>query len=131
MFKKIMVAYDEGGASDKALDAAIELARATTGEIYIVSAYMTVDNPTRPEYLEKIQSQAAKKVAKEGITVFKKLEAGGKVLGETLSQIADDLKVDIVIMGSNNRGTVGRFMFGSVSDYLSHNLGCPVLIVKD
>ncbi len=130
MFKKIMVAYDEGKASDRALDAAIELAQATSGEIYIVSAYMTVDNPTRREYLEKLQTEAAKKVEQKGLAAFKKLEAGGKVLGETLARIADNLKVDIVIMGSNNRGAVGRVVFGSVSDYLSHNLSCPVLIVK-
>ncbi|MEA4926100.1 MAG: universal stress protein [Syntrophomonadaceae bacterium] len=130
MFKRIMVAYDEGKASDRALDAAIELAQATSGEIYIVSAYMTVDNPSRREYLEKLQTEAAKKVDQKGLTTFKKLEAGGKVLGETLARIADDLKADIVIMGSNNRGAVGRVVFGSVSDYLSHNLSCPVLIIK-
>jgi Universal stress protein UspA and related nucleotide-binding proteins len=125
-----MVAFDEGKAADKALDTAIELAQATSGEIYIVSAFMTVDNPTRREYLEKIQTAAAQKVSQKGIQVFNKLEAGGKVLGETIAQIAHDLKVDLVVMGSNNRGAVGRVMFGSVSDYLSHNLSCPVLIVK-
>lgn len=130
MFQKIMVAFDEGKAADKALDTAIELARATSGEIYIVSAYMTVDNPARQEYLEKIQTDAAQKVSQKGIKVFNKLEAGGKVLGATLAQAAQVLKVDIVVMGSNNRGAVGRVMFGSVSDYLSHNLSCPVLIVK-
>ena len=130
MFRKIMVAYDEGKPADKALDTAIELAKAMSAEIYIVSAYMTVDDPTRREHLEKIQSEAARKVAQAGIKAHKKLEAGGKVLGETIAQIADDSKVDLVIMGSNNRGVVGRFMFGSVSEYLNHNLNCPVLIVK-
>jgi len=130
MFKKILVAYDEGTVAGKALDTAIELAKATSGEIYIVSAFMTVDNPTRREHLEKIQSKAAEKVIQEGITVIKKIEAGGKVLGETIAKIAEDLDVDIVVMGSNNRGVVGRLMFGSVSDYISHNIGCPVLIVK-
>lgn len=130
MFKKIMVAYDEGKAANRALDTAIGLAKAASGEIYIVSAYMTVDNPTRREYLEKIQSAAADKVAQEDIAVFKKIEAGGKILGETIVKIAEDLNADIVVMGSNNRGVVGRLMFGSVSDYISHNIGCPVLIVK-
>lgn len=130
MFKKILVAYDEGRAAGKALDTAIELAQATSGEIYIVSAYMSVDNLGRHEYLEKIQAEAAEKVGQAGIAVHKHIEAGGKELGKTIAKIAEDLEVDMVVMGSNNRGAVGRFMFGSVSDYVLHNVAGPVLIVK-
>lgn len=130
MFKRIMVALDEGVVSNRALDAAIEIAKAMSGQIYIVSAYMKVDNPNRPELLAKIQSQAAEKVSSEGIVVHKQLAAGGKVLGETIIQLANDLNVDMVIMGTNNRGFVGRLMFGSVSDYVVHNLRRPVLIIK-
>lgn len=130
MLKKIMVAYDEGVIAAKALDTAIELAKATSGEIHIVSACMSVDNPARREFLEKIQSEAAEKVVQEGITVFKKVAAGGKVLGETIAKMAEELNVDIVVIGSNNRGAVGRLMFGSVSNYILYNLSRPVLIVK-
>lgn len=130
MFRKIMVALDEGPVANKALDAAIELAKAMSGQIYIVSAYMKVDNPSRREHLEKIQAQAAEKVIREGLAVYKQIQAGGKVLGETIAQTANDLNVDLVIMGTNNRGLVGRLMFGSVSDYIVHNLGRPVLIIK-
>lgn len=130
MLKKIMVAYDEGVVSDKALDTAIELAQATAGEIYLVSAYMSVDNPTRHELLEEIQAEAAEKVAQAGIIVHQHIEAGGKELGKTIAKIAEDLYVDMVVMGTNNRGAVGRLMFGSVSEYLLHNAACPVLIIK-
>ncbi len=130
MLKKIIVAYDEGEVAKRALDTAIELAKATSGEIYIVSAYMAVDNPTRREYLEKIQSEAAEKVVQEGIPVHKKIEAGGKEFGKTIGKIAGDLKADLFVVGSNNRGVVGRFMLGSVSDYILRNIACPVVIVK-
>ena len=129
MLKKIMVAYDEGVIAGRALDKAIELAQATSGEIYLVSSFMTVDNPTRREYLEKIQAEAGEKVVREGINVHTQIEAG-KELGQTLAKIAADLKVDMVVMGSNNRGAVGQFMFGSVSKYVLRNVACPVLIVK-
>jgi nucleotide-binding universal stress UspA family protein len=130
MLKKIMVAYDEGVVSDLALDTAIELAQATGGEIYLVSAYMTVDNPSRRELLEEIQTEAVEKVAQKGINMHQHIEAGGKELGKTIAKIAQDLHADIVVMGTNNRGAVGRFMFGSVSEYVLHNVLCPVLIVK-
>jgi len=130
MLKKIMVAYDEHLGAVKALDLAIEIARSTGGSIYIVSAYMSVDNPSRRAFLENLQAEAAERVMREGITVYTKLQAGGKSLGETLVRNAEDLLVDLVVIGSHNRGALGKIMFGSVSDYVVHNLKCPVLIVK-
>jgi len=130
MLKKIMVAYDEHLAAEKALDMAIEIAKATGGEIYIVSAYMSVDNPSRRAFLETLLEEAAEKVMREGVTAYTKLQAGSKLLGETLVRNAEDLLVDLVIIGSHNRGTLGKIMFGSVSDYVVRNLKCPVLIVK-
>jgi len=130
MLKKIMVAYDEHLAAVKALDMAIEIAKATGAEIYIVSAYMSVDNISRRAFLETLLEEATEKVMREGITVYTKLQAGGKVLGETLVRNAEDLLVDLVIIGSHNRGALGKIMFGSVSDYVVRNLKCPVLIVK-
>ncbi|NMC26618.1 MAG: universal stress protein [Syntrophomonadaceae bacterium] len=130
MLKKIMVAYDEHLGAVKALDLAIEIAKSVGGEIYIVSAYMTIDNPSRHAFLETLQAEAAERVLREGITVYTKLQAGGKVLGETLVRNAEDLLVDLVVIGTHNRGAIGKIMFGSVSDYVVRNVKCPVLIVK-
>ena len=130
MFKKILVAYDEGGVAGKALEAAIELARLSSGEIYIASAYLTDDNPHRFEFLAKIQSEAAAKVTGQGLVAHRKMEAGSRSLGKIIAKIAADNQVDVVVMGTNNRGAVGRFLLGSVSEYLLHNLTCPVLLVK-
>ncbi len=130
MFKRIMVAYDEGKAAAKALGTAIDLAKATSGEIYIVSAYLREDNPTRLEFLAKIQSEAAQKVTEQGLVAHRRLEAGERSLGKVITKIAEESKADVVVMGTNNRGAIGRIMFGSVSDFLLHNLTCPVLLIK-
>ena len=129
MIKKILIAYDEGKVANKALDTAIDLAKAASGEIYIVSACLSDDSPQRRIYLEKLQSEAAEKAANEGITFYKKIEAG-KGFGEVIKKVAEELKVDIVVIGSHNKGAVARFMLGSVSNYVLYNVGCPVLIVK-
>ena len=39
MIKKILVAYDGGSQANKALEAAIEIARTTGAEIFVASAY--------------------------------------------------------------------------------------------
>lgn len=130
MFKRILVSYDEGQAAARALSTAIDLAKATSGEIYIASAYLTDDNPSRLEYLAKLQSDAAAKVTEQGIIAHRRLESGARSLGKVIAKIAEESKADVLVMGTNNRGAIGRFMFGSVSDYLLHNLNCPVMIIK-
>lgn len=130
MFEKIMVAYDEGPVAAKALEMAIQLAKLSSGEIFIASAYLDDDNPSRFDFLVKIQSEAAAKVAEQGITAHRRMESGARSLGKVITKIAADTGADVVVMGTNNRGAVGRFMFGSVSEYLLRNLSCPALLVK-
>ena len=130
MFEKIMVAYDEGPVAAKALEMAIQLAKLSSGEIFIMSAYLDDDNPSRFEFLVKIQSEAAAKVTDQGITAHRRMESGARSLGKVIVKIAADAGADVVVMGTNNRGAVGRLMFGSVSEYLLRNLRCPALVVK-
>jgi len=130
VFKKILVAYDEGGVAKKALETAIQLAQLSSGEIYIASAYLTDDNPSRFEFLAKIQSEAAAMVVEAGVVAHRRMESGPRSLGKVIANMVADNQADVVVMGTNNRGAVGRFMFGSVSEYLLRNLTCPVLVVK-
>jgi hypothetical protein len=35
----------------------------------------------------------------------------------------------VIVVGSHNRGRVGRFFLGSVSEHVVKHAGCPVLVV--
>jgi nucleotide-binding universal stress UspA family protein len=50
--------------------------------------------------------------------------------GEDIVEYAERNNVNTVIMGSGTDNAVRRVMLGSVGDYCSHNLACPVVIVK-
>lgn len=55
------------------------------------------------------------------------------LLGEPRNEIVrkvDELKVDVLLMGSRQLGTVKRTLLGSVSDYVSHHAACTTIIVK-
>jgi nucleotide-binding universal stress UspA family protein len=50
--------------------------------------------------------------------------------GERICTVADEHAIELIILGSHERGAFGRFVHGSVSDYVVHHAGCPVLVVK-
>jgi nucleotide-binding universal stress UspA family protein len=49
--------------------------------------------------------------------------------GEALCSLADELDVDVVIVGSHQRGALTRVFLGSVSDYVVHHSKRPVVVV--
>ena len=50
--------------------------------------------------------------------------------GERICSTAADHGIELIILGSHERGAFGRFMHGSVSDYCVHHAPCPVLVVR-
>jgi Universal stress protein UspA and related nucleotide-binding proteins len=151
MIKKILVAYDDGSQSKKALETAIEIAGHTGAEIYVVAAYalpivyqgtvaldgMYPDNTAvinylqenSHAYLEKILKEAAGRVREANIPVHIEVLDGSP--GRVISQYAEEKGVDLVTVGSHNRTMVNRFFIGSVSNYILQHVKCLVLIAKD
>lgn len=148
MINKILVGYDDGDLSKKALEAAIEFAKATKAEIFIVSAHdipIYVSSPvmlppgdisitksfydnTRM-YFEKLQEQAAARVKEEGLTVTTKVLEGNP--GKSLIWYADEINADLIAIGSNNRGALDKFFIGSVSNYVLQHAKCMILVIKN
>nr|KAJ3418394.1 hypothetical protein HK105_008362 [Polyrhizophydium stewartii] len=49
---------------------------------------------------------------------------------EELVHKIEQLKADLVVMGSRGLGVLSRTFLGSVSDYLTHNLKVPVIVTR-
>lgn len=151
MIKKILVAYDGGSQSSKALDAAIEIARNNGAEIFVVSAYtipivyqgsiasdgMFPDNTVIINYLyentrshlEEILTEAAARVSRENIPVYTEILEGSP--GKIITQFAENKAIDLIAVGSQNRTAVNRLFMGSVSNYILHHAKCLVVVAKD
>ena len=151
MIKKILVAYDDGSQAQKALEAAIDIARNTGAEIYIASAYtipivyqgtiasdgIYPDNTAITNYLyesarthlEKILAEAAERVRQENIPVYTEILEGSP--GKMISHFAENKEIDLITIGSHNRTAVNRLFMGSVSNYVLQHAKCLVLIAKD
>ncbi|XP_074575573.1 universal stress protein A-like protein [Curcuma longa] len=49
---------------------------------------------------------------------------------ETICHVAEQMDVDLLVVGSRGLSKIKRAILGSVSDYCAHHAKCPVLIVK-
>jgi len=98
---------------------------------------MTGPDMTVEEYEEQIvQSKAGAATAlDEAQTVVGSANSETHILsgepGPALCQLAVDLKVDVIVVGSRGMGVVKRAFIGSVSDHLVRHAPCPVLVVRD
>lgn len=50
--------------------------------------------------------------------------------GPRICEVADDEKVDLIVLGARHQSRWNRLWFGSVSDHVVHNAPCPVLVVR-
>ncbi|KAI8051491.1 hypothetical protein BDF22DRAFT_690982 [Syncephalis plumigaleata] len=43
---------------------------------------------------------------------------------------SEEVRADVLIMGSRGLGVLKRTLLGSVSDYCAHNCSMPIIVVK-
>jgi nucleotide-binding universal stress UspA family protein len=91
-----------------------------------------------PEEMEqaRVESQAAAEailteaVGALGLTgADQRVEKGDP--GDAICRLAEEIRPDVVVVGSHGRGIVRRALLGSVSDYIVRHAPCPVLVVRD
>ena len=61
--------------------------------------------------------------------VEKRVEIGDAAT--TICAIAEELGVDVIVVGSHGRKGVSRLFLGSTSEHVVRNAPCPVLVVRE
>ncbi|MFL6390509.1 MAG: universal stress protein, partial [Nitrososphaeraceae archaeon] len=77
------------------------------------------------QILDDYKSQAKD----SGIKDVKRIRPEGNAAAEIL-QIADEEKVDTIVIGSTGINTVKEFRVGGVSHKIVHHAKCPVTVVR-
>ena len=139
MFGKILCANDGSERAFHALALAITIAKENDSELHMVSVeeidYM-------PEFIEEVREeigtaarrfhtvlQRARAMAeKDHVKLHTHVLAGHPV--RDIVELAADLKVDLLVIGSAGHSEIYERMLGSRADRLVHLAGCPVLVVR-
>ncbi|KAG6764204.1 hypothetical protein POTOM_031663 [Populus tomentosa] len=148
--KKVMVAIDESENSHYTLKWTLDKLRETIADsdVIIFTAQPNSDlgyvyasslGAAPVDLITSIQENH-KKVASLLLDKAKDICAKYGIVAETVTEIGDPkyaiceavekLNIQLLVLGSHNRGPVQRAFLGSVSNYCVHNAKCPVLVVK-
>ncbi len=60
--------------------------------------------------------------------LHKRIEIGD--VGGTVCRVAEELKVDVIVVGSHGRGAIQRFLLGSATSQIVRHAPCAVLVVR-
>lgn len=129
-----MIAMKEAIKLGKALNSKITVVQVMALDPFIADVYVKTGQTNEliertRTYLLDILEKAKKEFANEGITVETKL-LEGFVVHEEIIQAAQDLNVDLIVMGSHGRTGVRKLVLGSVAQKVLGESHIPVLIVR-
>lgn len=82
------------------------------------------------QQIKKHFASYEKQAAAKGVSVeCKCYEATGSV-GSQICQIAQDLNVDLIILGRKGHNAIAEALLGSVSNHVMHHAPCAILIIQ-
>ncbi len=132
---RIMVAMDKSGSAQQSLNLALSLIRDIKGG-QLILAHVNPPDPTASPDSDPVLAAAANEAKKYGIAT-RCLTATGKA-GEQICKLAEDLNVDLLMLGSPDRRPsiakglpdLDRLLGTSLSDYVRVYASCPVLLTR-
>ena len=139
--KKILVPIDFSETSNHALDYAIDLAKAlgasiTVAHSYVIPLYAFPDGAiiTSPELAAQLSDAAQKNLdaavnarKERGVELTSILTNG--VAFEEVTRLAQELRVDLIVMGTHGRHGLPRALLGSVAETVIRASTIPVLAI--
>jgi nucleotide-binding universal stress UspA family protein len=145
MFRSIVVGTDGSETAGEAVREAIELAKAVSASVDLVSAYEPVSqqrlrdearqapadlqwmvNPR--EDVDATLREAAERVEAAGVEVQTFAREGDPA--DAILDVAEERGADLIVVGNKGMTGAKRFLLGSVPNKVSHHAPCSVLIIR-
>lgn len=138
MFKKIMVPVDGSESADKAIKAAVEIAKSMDAELlflYVQNINQLAINACLTDAIMRAVEEAGNEILERAASLVpegvksKELRVSGSP-GPAVVEAASDQNADMIVMGSRGLGMIKAALLGSVSQYVVEQAHCPVMVVK-
>jgi nucleotide-binding universal stress UspA family protein len=136
--RRVLLATDLSSASERAADEAIRLAVESGAQLVILS----VVDPGRLRlpgglFVRRVDQERARTDTGVHTLVRRARAAGAQATflvwegdpAEAILAASESENVDIIVLGSHGRGLVGRLVLGSISQRVSLEARCRVLVV--
>lgn len=146
MYKRILVPVDGSETSNKALVAALQLAREGGGSVRL--AHVLEDLTYLAGYeqfggysgdLLGIMQEAGNRILHDGLDIAKAagvqadsvlFDKLGERLPEVIAGAAREWNADLIVLGTHGRRGVGRALLGSGAEQIIRQAPVPVLVVR-
>ncbi|MDB4929347.1 MAG: UspA [Myxococcaceae bacterium] len=137
MFKKMVVGVDFSEHSDRAVQAALQLARNVGGTAVLVSVIPsraeivpsgTADDHVTGTIEHRLRELAANLTASAGVTVDYGVEVDEDP-ADALARFVSTWGGDVLVVGTTARTGLNRVLVGSVAERLLHIATVPVLVI--
>lgn len=140
MFQKILLAYDGSEGANRALEAAIELAKVHEGKIWVLAVEEKLPHisATVGEFQEakELADQRFRQLLEEvrtraetaGIELKALLRAGHSA--RTIVEVAKEGEFDVILVGHSGLSGVWATFLGTTAEKVSRHAPCSVLIVR-
>jgi nucleotide-binding universal stress UspA family protein len=141
-YQRILVPVDGSATSDKALAAALRLARESDGRIKLLHTVDEMAYMGGYEYagdLAEYARENGKKVLAAGLAASaaagvqaesELVDTIGQRLGDTVAQQARQWPADLVVVGTHGRRGIGRVLLGSGAEQIIRLAPVPVLVIR-
>lgn len=145
-FKRLLVPTDFSASADAALDHAVSMAGRFQASLHLLHVvndpgaglYGLGDAEVKLNRLkQKAESRARERLqelARDSSAVDIRTQVAQRTslgVGDVVQEYAGTHKIDLVMMGTQGRGGLGRLVLGSVANTLIRRLSCPVMTVRE
>jgi nucleotide-binding universal stress UspA family protein len=142
MYKRILVPVDGSETSNRAVVAALQMARENGGRVRLLHALDELAYLTGYEYSAdllqaardqggRVLTDALSMAESAAVTADTKLvETAGRRLGELVAEEARNWEADLVVVGTHGRRGMSRILLGSGAEQVLRLAPVPVLAVR-
>ena len=139
MFNKILLAYDGSDGSKFALEKVLDIAKLAHPELHLLAVgripeYAETVSETDEakeqarSYYSKIMDDAAGQLQQRGLSAKIHIDFGKPA--DTILRIAEDLGVDLLVLGTHPHSAVRRRVLGATVDKVIDHAHCSVLVIR-